>query len=503
MKCYFGIFYNKIECLIICILSTVVFTSYAQNKTLEYNIEVGATISNGNYSPLWLNANRYGLYTMGKNSEYFRTGIEYDHIYKYGWSVSAILDIVSAYNMINKFWIQQANIDILWKNINLSIGSKERLGFPFEKNFILSSGWMTEGTNARPIPQVRVSINDFLSIPWLCNWLAFKGHLAYGVFMDGKWQEEYVGYNKYFTKGAKYHSKSLLFRFGNIEKLPLEFEFGLIMATQFGGSRYLKNSQGEILKIMDMPDDIGAYWSAFFPQPGGSDTIFGEQMNVEGNMLGSWNFALNYYLNKWKLRIHLDHYFEDHSQLFWEYGRWKDGQIGVEITPPKNQWISALLWEIFSTYDQTGPILYEDRWGSFSGMQTSGSDNYYNHGIYNAWQHYGMAIGNPILLGPIYNENKKIYFNSSRAKAQHFGLCGNPSNEWSWRIKTTFARYWGTYSVPLDQVRKQIYTAIEFSYMPKWIDGLSISLSGALDRGNYLGDSIGGMIVIKKYGSIL
>lgn len=35
-----------------------------------------------------------------------------------------------------------------------------------------------------------------------------------------------------------YHSKSLMFRLGNKEKLPLEFEFGLFMATQFGGDQY-------------------------------------------------------------------------------------------------------------------------------------------------------------------------------------------------------------------------------------------------------------------------
>lgn len=475
----------------------------AQESGLAYQVETGGTVATGDYSPLWLNANRYGLYATENHSGYLQAGIEYNHTYRHDWRIHVGLDIATAINMTSHFWLQQAYADISWKYLTASIGSQERTGFPLEKNRLLSTGWMTEGPNARPIPQIRIEIKDFLNIPGLGNWLAFKGHLAYGLFVDSSWQEDFVGNGNYFTKGTKYHSKSLLFRLGYKEKFPVEFEFGLIMATQFGGAEYFKNNQGEISKVMDMPNDLGAYWSAFFPQAGGSDTIEGEQKNVEGNMLGSWNFALNYYLEDWKFRAHLDHYFEDHSQMFWEYGRWKDGQIGIEITPPRNRWITSVLWEGFSTYDQTGPIQYEDRWGSFVGMQTSGKDNYYNHSIYNGWQHYGMGMGNPLLPGPLHNEDRSISFKSNRVKAQHIGLCGNPTHEWEWRAMATYARYWGTYKVPLDKIRKQVYTLAEITYKPKWGEGWSFSLAGAIDKGNYLGDTTGGRITIRKVGNLI
>lgn len=472
-------------------------------QTLTYRAEAAVTVSNGEYAPLWLTANRYGMTSNESKNAYLRAGIAWNKPLKHDWRIAAGLDLAGGKNLISNFWIQQAYADVSWKKLTLSLGSKERNGFPLEKNPQLTTGWMTEGPNTRPIPQLRVEIKDFLDIPGLGHWLALKGHLAYGWFTDSNWQENFAGNNRYFTKGTKYHSKSLLFRLGNREKLPLEFEFGLIMATQFGGSKYFKNAQGEISKTMDMPDDLGAYWSAFFPQGGGSDTTEGEQKNVEGNMLGSWNFALNYYLNNWKFRVHLDHYFEDHSQMFWEYGRWKDGQLGIEITPPQNRWITSVVWEGFSTYDQTGPIQYEDRWGSFPGMQTSGADNYYNHGIYNAWQHYGMGTGNPLLPGPAYNADGSITFRSNRVKAQHIGLCGNPTDEWSWRVLATYARYWGTYGNPLDKVRKQAYTLAEVTYLPAWTKGWSVTLAGALDRGNYLGNSTGGSLTLRKTGSLL
>lgn len=94
------------------------------------------------------------------------------------------------------FWVQQAYADISWKMLTLSIGSKERMGFPLEKNSELTSGWMAEGPNMRPIPQIRAEIKDFLAIPGTRNWLAFKGHLAYGMFTDGNWQEDFAAQTK-------------------------------------------------------------------------------------------------------------------------------------------------------------------------------------------------------------------------------------------------------------------------------------------------------------------
>ena len=145
----------------------------AQESGLAYQIETGGTVSAGDYSPLWLNANRYGLYATENQSEYLQAGIEYNHTYRHDWRIHVGLDIATAINMTNHFWLQQAYADI-------------------------STGWMTEGPNARPIPQIRIEIKDFLNIPGLGNWLAFKGHLAYGLFVDSSWQEDFVGNGNYF-----------------------------------------------------------------------------------------------------------------------------------------------------------------------------------------------------------------------------------------------------------------------------------------------------------------
>ena len=62
--------------------------------------------------------------------------------------------------------------------------------------------------------------------------------------------------------------------------------------------------------------------------------------NATGNTVGSWLFRLNYKGKNWRVSAYLDHYFEDHSQMFWEYG-WRDGLYGIDITPARNRFVSS------------------------------------------------------------------------------------------------------------------------------------------------------------------
>lgn len=124
---------------------------------------------------------------------------------------------------------------------------------------------MVEGANARPIPQVRVGLPEYLTVPFTGNWLALKGHIAYGLCTDGNWQEEFAGADEPFLKDVLYHSKSLMLRFGNREKLPLELEIGLLDIAQFGGKRYVKNADGSIKLLKKYPAGLKSFFKALVP----------------------------------------------------------------------------------------------------------------------------------------------------------------------------------------------------------------------------------------------
>ena len=449
------------------ILSLLPLCAHAANDSISARVETEATFSGGDFAPLWLSTNKYGMGSTGNNSFYLRAGADWNRNFRRGWKLGAELDIAGGAGTVSKFWVQQAYFDVSWRMLGLRI------------------------------PQVRAEIREFYSLPFTGNWLALKGHLAYGAFLDGKWQEDFAAPGTLYGRDIKYHSKALMFRLGNREKLPVEFEFGLHMATQFCGDQMRKLADGGSELVLDMPDGFRNYINAFFPAAGGSDTTWGEQVNVEGNMLGSWNFALNYYFRDWKFRLYLDHYFEDESQMFWQYGRWKDGQIGLDITLPKNRWVSNVLWEGISTKDQSGPLLYDGFAGSFSDLQMSGCDSYFNHYIYQAWQYYGQAMGSPLLPGPAYNKDHSITFRSNRMKAQHFGLQGEPTEEWSWRLLASFARHWGTYSSPFDEVKHQFSGMAEVRFSPIKLKHWSFKAALGVDNGDYIGNSVGGTVSVQ------
>lgn len=468
----------------------------AQERTdsLSFRMETAVVASNGNDAPLWLTANRYGMGSNSARSAYLRAGAAWQKEMKKNWRIGLGLELAGGKNLASKVWLQQAYVDISWKMLTLSIGSKERAGFPLEKNERLTSGWMVEGTNMRPIPQIRGEIKEYLAIPGTRGWVAFKGHLCYGYFTDGNWQEDFVAPGNEFTRKVLYHSKSLMIRLGNREKLPVEFEFGLLTAAQFGGDRMKKNADGSVSLLRDMPEGLKDFWKIFFPKQ--QSTL----QNVQGNHCGSWNFGLNYYVGDWRLRAYLEHYFEDHSQMFWQYGRWKDGHIGLEVSLPRNRWVSSVVWEGLNTTDQTGPILYDGIAGSFPDLQMSGRDNYYTNGEYLGWQNYGASLGHPFLLGPQYNRDGKNEIKGCRVKAQHLGLEGTPAEEWGWRLLFSYARNWGSYVDPFDEVKKQFSSLAEVTYLPVWSKGWSISLSLGMDRGDYPGNSTGGMLTVRWKG---
>ena len=70
----------------------------------------------------------------------------------------------------------------------------------------------------------------------------------------------------------------------------------------------------------------------------------GDYENVAGNQTGNWYFDLMYKGKGWKVKAYAEHFFEDHSQLFVQYG-WKDMLWGIETEFPKNPFVSSFVAE--------------------------------------------------------------------------------------------------------------------------------------------------------------
>ncbi len=475
--------------LLFAVLPLSVVTRAQTGGEVTYIVESGVTVSKGEHSPLWLNANKQGLSSVEKNNTYVAAGVfrslKKDKDFSYGYG----LELAGAHNFTADFIIQQAYLDLKYHKIGLSIGSKERVGELVNQQ--LSSGGLTLSGNARPVPQVWAGLPDYITMPGTNHWMAFRGHIAYGRFTDGEWQESFAGPTGRYVKSILYHSKAIYVKLEKQEVLPLRFEIGLEMEDQFGGTQY---NNGKVLK---MPSGFIDYFKAFVPMPGGKDTPVGEQTNIEGNMLGSWHLSLNYRLPGWNLRGYYEHHYTDHSMLVMQYP-WKDGMYGIEITPPANRFISGLVCEYIYSKDQSGSV-YWDR-NNVLPEQISARDDYFNHGFYLGWQHWGMALGNPLFMSPIYNKDHSLSFESNRIIAYHLGISGNPSQDMSYRLLLSHTDNWGTYGKPFKEIMRNTSALLELTYSPLKLCGWSFTASGAFDKGDLLGDNTGGMITIRKTG---
>ena len=176
--------------------------------SLTYRAEMQATVGGGDHNPLWLNANKYGLSSLKTTNGYLRGAIERPLALDNGrkWGIGYGLDAVVAAGFTSTLVVQQAYVEGRWLKGTLTIGAKEQ---PMElKNQELSSGSQTFGINARPIPQVRLALPDYWTIPHTRNWLSLKGHIAYGKTTDDSWQKDFTNQHHKYTEGMLYHSKA-------------------------------------------------------------------------------------------------------------------------------------------------------------------------------------------------------------------------------------------------------------------------------------------------------
>lgn len=472
-----------------CLLSFPL-TEAGELDSLYYNVEGQVSFSSGKNTPFWLVNNRQGLSSRQKNNGYLRAGVfrPLEKSKRFSWGAG--IDLAGAYNFSSSFIIQQLYGEVKYRCLGAMVGSKEIAG-EFN-NPRLSSGNLLYSGNARPIPQIRVGIPEYTIIPWTKDWLSVKGYIAYGMFTDDNWQKDFISPGSKHTQHVLYHSKGLFLKVANLHKFPVWFEGGLEMAAQFGG----KSITGD--NIIDMPNRIKDIFKIFFPSAGGSDTPIGEQTNVEGNHVGSWNAKIGYNIKPdLTVSAYYQHFFEDHSMMFFDY-QWKDCLVGVEVNLPKNPFVSTIVYEYLYTKDQSGAA-YWDHTAEIP-EQISGRDNYYNHSIYTGWQHWGMGIGNPLIISPIYNDDGTIMFKNNRVISHHIGIGGQPLDQLSYRLLFSHTRSWGTYDSPLDDVMKNINGLVEVTYSPKQLPGVSGTLAFGADRGALLGHSNGVMLTLRKTG---
>ncbi len=461
------------------------------NDSIRYKGEIAVEIPMSGHTPFWLMNGKYGVSSIKGSHGYMRLSAfkDMDTSKRFTWGAGA--DVVVGYGMQSPVYLQQLYAEVKYRCLNLMVGAKEMEGFL--SNPELATGNLLFANNAHPIPQVKAGIFDFADVWFTNGWFAVKGYLSFGKYTDNRWISNWIDKNYKYTLGTLYHSKALFIRGGNAKKFPLEFVMGIEMATQFGGTTYYPDGT-----VVVMPRKFKNWIKAVIPMGGDENTPAGEQSNVEGNFLGSWNFALSWKPQAdWNVKLYYQHMFEDHSMLWIQYP-WKDGLWGIEAKLPKNRWVSEIVYEFLYSKDQAGSVYYDHT--PEINEQVSGRDNYFNHGINNGWQNWGMGIGNPLFISPVYNSPHRLAFLGNRLWAHHLGFKGTPSRYVGYRILATYQKNWGTYAEPFPNVKSSFNLLGELNLKVPSLPGWQADISFGMDAGSLIGNNYGLQVKISKTG---
>ena len=141
------------------------------------------------------------------------------------------------------------------------------------------------------------------------------------------------------------------------------------------------------------------------------------------------------------------------------------------------------------------------RIGSYCASDLMGRNDLYSH--------WGYAMGNPVLISPVYNDDGYAGFRSNRVRMYHIGIDGGISKQLDYRLLATTTQHWGCYGAPLKEVERVTSVLLECTYRMGDAYDWKFSLSGAMDfdsgsGGSYLlGNNKGVMLTISKSWKVL
>ncbi len=474
----------------IFIISFYCLHSFAQDS-LIYRIDAFASFASKDITPFWIANNTYGTVPLHSNNMYGRGDIVWKHHFNKDLQIQSEVDIEGATQHSSSFFIQQLYSSLSYKSLCLTFGSKEYYNSMLYKN--LSIGDFSYSPNARPIPEINLSIPEFTAIPYTNGILLVKGDFAVGKSTDSHYTERTKQPGEDYAIDILWHHKSLFFQLQDPKQhFPLSLTFGLMHAVQWGG---WTSEEG----LGELPHSFNDFIKIVLGEGGGEDASVGEQINVLGNHQGTYNIKIGYKASDFDIAAYKQHYFDDKSGM--EYSNWRDGIWGMECALNKFSYLKKIVFEYFNTTNQSGPMhfLNHDRPNTRGG----GNDDYYNHTQYiSGWSHWGRSIGNPLMTSPEYSKDGILYFQNNRINALHLGVEGNIIPALSYRMLATGMYSWGRMSYPFPEKKTDFSTLLECSYVnPEW-KGWKFTIQAAFDQGSLYSDNIGCSIKISKTGDI-
>lgn len=482
----------KFICLTLLYIPLAGYTQNPASNSTVYEAQVFGSVASGEYTPFWMTNNRYGVVPLEANNGYLNAGVYHQQTFGKGFQWGAGINAIAAVPRYRNAYIQQLYGEIGYKCLLLSIGSKERYRSIVDKR--ISTGDVLFSTNARPIPEINLSIPHFTSIPLTKGWLQVKGDFAIGRSLDTKYLKHVSNAHQIYTEDVLWHHKSLYLRIQDTHHhFPLSAVLGIEHVAQWGG-----NSTNP--KIGEQPHAFKDFLRVIAGKEGGGEATVSDQINVLGAHHIAYILGLRYTRPDWSLHAYHQHLCADKSGM--ELYNGADGLWGLQLDLHRFRWINKVLIEHFTTLNQSGPFHYITFDHDKHPGRGGGADNYYNNGEYNTgYSYFNRGLGSPLVIAPEYNRDGSLGFKSTRVRDWHLGMEGDISSHVSYRFLFTWMQGWGTPTRPLLKKIEGISLLVDIVYTHPRLTGWTFTGTLAGDTGDVTGDNgIGIGFTISKRG---
>lgn len=491
---------NRILSLFLGLLAVVA----TAQTTVDYSATVMAVGSTGDFAPYMIGSWDAGRVVYGKGLWLDAAAKkELDLSKRFSWSAG--VEFLAGYGSGVNYWrpagdshrrqsplrLHQLYGELKYRQVFLQVGMRESRSLIVDNN--LSSGDLVLSNNARPIPGAWVGFLDFVDIPFTKGWVQIEGRLGYGrMFDDGYVEDQFNYFNGLSTADLWFTYKRCYFRTN--PKKPFHVTVGMQSAGMFGGSaQYYEN--GSIKQTYNRGFRIKDLWHMFFPREGTGEG------NAIGNSLGSWDLKAQYrFKNDSRLSAYFEWLFEDGSGVAKANG-W-DGLWGLQYDFGKKGIVTGLLMEYIDFSNQCGPIHYSpgDNPGSSITQLVGGADNYYNNSFYGPYANYGMAIGSPFALAPVYNTDGSNLFKHNRTRGFHAAVTGSPVDGVVYKFMISHQKAGGYGQLPAPHFLYNTSAMAEASWAPVKLDGFSFKGKIAFDAGRLRGNNFGVLLGVTYSG---
>lgn len=425
---------------------------FSQDFEIGGNVGAVAIVSNDNENPFWFHTN--SNFSVGELSNLSATGEFVASLNYSSFQINAGAAVFGRDGVQDA--VQRKDLYLQFENSWLlaTVGAKKQEelldGLSATNQNFLWSG------NARPLPGILIEANKPIKIS---KTFGLDWGLAHYELNDSR-----------FVDGTHVHYKrlGLISRFNENNRLTAQIQH----YAQWGGTSPVYGN---------LKDGFRDFVKVFFAANSTEIGLEEETKNAIGNHLGSYMLNYEFENGLGNFSIYHEHPFEDGSGT--RFANIPDGVWGVYFKPKNAKLLSSVLYEYIDTSDQSG------------NTKVSGFDGYFGNNIYRSgWTYEKNIMGAPFILfdKDVQITAENTAFISNRSKVHHLALRGE-AGQFQWTLKTTFAKYLGTYRKPFSPAWKYWYNFASLSYTTDTLG--TFAVMGGADVSNRTDTLLGAGIV--------